>query len=759
MLEFALRYAAFDWFIFPLHLIVNGRCGCGKPDCQSPGKHPRIKWKDGATCDEYRVREYWGRWPNAGIGLACGPSGLLVADADGSKGVEALRALVASQPGSLATARARTARGVHVFYRGEGRTRSDPETKLDTRGVGGFVVLAPSPHVSGHVYRWEVEPWEKGAIAEAPAALVAYSQGGKKRGTLGEGRVGGTSTAPWTQTPSREIGASADFTMKLGGCLVDWHEVDRALACIPPDVGYDQWVHVGMALHAAGDTGERWDQWSARGEKYKDGETGQKWISFKQVPDGIGLGSLFVIAHEYGYERDMAENTGRASVSKEINGHNVLVDSSLALPESFNASPISGLADSCRFPDVSEGGKVKATCANAIEAIKGLGIACEGDRFHERYRVGGQVMEQWAGELSDAMVQIVRVLIRERFQFDPGKQHTGDALEQECLCHSYHPIKNYFDLLQWDGVKRLDTWMIRYLGAADDVFNRQVSRLSLVAAVRRVLQPGCKFDHIIVLEGPEGRGKSSAIEILAGSENFSDQSILTLDDKGQQEAVQGVWLYEIADLAGHSRAEVERVKAFVSRTTDRARPAYGRHRVDRSRTCVFFATTNDRTYLKSQTGNRRFLPAECGAIDLEGLRRDRNQLWAEALVIERADASLVLDPKLWSVAAERQESRRDHDPWDDKLEHLHKHTSCKTTKSGVHKIWSRDILDAVLQIPITQQGDVVSKRLAYALRRLGWDGPKLVRIMEEVGRGYTKTVTRPSCDVTEIDEYIQRGNS
>ncbi len=283
--------------------------------------------------------------------------------------------------------------------------------------------------------------------------------------------------------------------------------------------------------------------------------------------------------------------------------------------------------------------------------------------------------------------------------------------------------------------------MIRYLGATDDAFNRQVSRLSLIAAVRRVLQPGCKFDHIIVLEGPEGRGKSSAIEILAGSENFSDQSILTLDDKGQQEAVQGVWLYEIADLAGHSRAEVERVKAFASRTTDRARPAYGRHRVDRPRSCVFFATTNDRTYLKSQTGNRRFWMVECGAVDLEGLRRDRDQLWVEALAVARSSASLVLDPKFWDVAAERQESRRDHDPWDDKLAYVEASHATWDVVADEFRIFSQTLMDSVLGISTERQGDVMAKRLAYVMRRLGWDGPKMITVNKNKWRGYTKGAT------------------
>jgi predicted P-loop ATPase len=120
--------------------------------------------------------------------------------------------------------------------------------------------------------------------------------------------------------------------------------------------------------------------------------------------------------------------------------------------------------------------------------------------------------------------------------------------------------------------------LIDYMGAEDTALHRTFGRLLLVAAVRRVRQPGCKFDQIGVLEGPEGTGKSKALETIAGRENFSDQTILSQSDKEQQELLRGVWIYEIAELAGMRRSEVEKQKAFASRTHDRARPAYGRRR-------------------------------------------------------------------------------------------------------------------------------------------------------------------------------------
>jgi hypothetical protein len=708
MLESALRYAALGWFVFPLHSIrLDRACGCGNPDCRCAGKHPRIKWKAGASCDIQTVRGYWTKWPHAGIGCATGPSRLLVADADGPRGVMALGRIVGRPP---PTARARTRRGVHVFFRGEGGTRSDGDSQLDTRGAGGFVVLAPSPHASGFVYAWEVPP--EGGIADAPATLIAWSLEKKKRASA----IGAMPAA------IGDFGAmpADNFTTRMARALEtpdDWHEVARAIACIPADCRMDEWIRVGMALHSTGHPKARllWDRWSASGrEKYQgESETSYRWSTFK-AGGGVGIGSLFAAAQKYGYAR-RETMLPAADESRPLNGH------APALPEAIRAT-----AGSIRWPDMTEGGKIKATCANAVEAIRQLGVSCKFDQFHERFHVAGHLMESWAGELSDPMVQRMRVLIRDCHGFDPGKLHMRDALEQECLSHSYHPIKDYFNSLQWDGTPRIDTWLIRYMGANDDSFNREVGRLCLLAGVRRILQPGCKFDQIITFDAKEGTGKSTAIEIMAGRENFSDQSILDANETRQQELLQGVWLYEIADLQGHSRAEVEKVKAFASRTTDRARPAYGHFRVDKPRTCVLFATTNPNLYLTSPTGNRRFWPITTGRIDLDALRRDRDQLWAEALLRERG-ASLSLHSRLWSDAAERQESRRERDPWEDRLAHL----------TGA-QISSYDVIEIHLQIPTHQQSQWLYKRVAHVMRKNGWDGPKPIRIGQKVSQGYTR---------------------
>jgi predicted P-loop ATPase len=351
--------------------------------------------------------------------------------------------------------------------------------------------------------------------------------------------------------------------------------------------------------------------------------------------------------------------------------------------------------------------------------------------------VGGHPIDGWAGELSDAVSVILRQAIIDRFDFDPGKDHLSDAATELCLEGRFNPILDYLDGLEWDGVPRLDQWLATYLGAEDTPLNRAIGRLTLIAAVRRVRQPGCKFDFIPTLEGAEGTMKSTSIVTLAGVENFSDQTILTQSDKEQQELVRGVWLFEIADLAGMRRADVEKIKAFASRTHDRARPAYGRRRVDAPRHCIFIATTNEDEYLQSQTGNRRFWPVKTGTINIEALRRDRDQLWAEAAIAESKGETLVLPQDQWGNASTAQDERRLQDPWDDVLAGVSGRIYVnEETGDDEERLPSDELLKVYLEVQPAKAQLADTLRLKRAMRRLGWSGPKKLRFGETTKRGY-----------------------
>jgi hypothetical protein len=392
-------------------------------------------------------------------------------------------------------------------------------------------------------------------------------------------------------------------------------------------------------------------------------------------------------------------------------------------------APLAPVDPNPAWIDCNKYGSPLPTYLNTKIACRALGISFGYDKFHERRQVGGQVIIDWAGELSDNASSMIRDFICNTYKFDPGKDKVNDVVLQLCNENSYDPVLDYLGGLKWDGVKRLDTWMTTYLGAENTPLVQQIGRLALIAGVRRARQPGCKFDQIVVLEGQEGKGKSTAILVMAGEENFSDQAILDKSEREQQEACAGIWLYEIAELDGMTKAEVSKVKAFASRTHDRARPAYGRHRVDQPRRCIYFATTNETTYLKSQTGNRRFWPVLTREIDLDALRRDRDQLWAEAAAREAAGASLVLPENLWAEAGEEQDARLENDPWEEVL------AEAVVNKTRVHT----EKLFEKLNIPVKDQADFMAKRIGTIMKRLGWHkAPNPISIDGRQRRGFVK---------------------
>ena len=375
---------------------------------------------------------------------------------------------------------------------------------------------------------------------------------------------------------------------------------------------------------------------------------------------------------------------------------------------------------------------------NAYKGLLMLGLRFRHDVFHDKKFVdgGGDIVENLGPELSDAMCRALRDELIRRLVVDPGIENVQQAAERLCEANRFDPVVDYLNRLEWDGQPRLDRWLITYLGVEDTPLNRAIGRCVLIAAVRRARHPGTKFDCITVFEGPEGGGKSSVIEILAGKENFSDQTILGQTDRECQEKLKGVWFYEIADLTGMKRAEVEQVKAFASRIEDRARAAYGRFLTKQPRRCVLFATTNDDTYLKSQTGNRRFLPVRVGEIDLDALRRDRDQLMAEAAHREAKGESIGLPKELWAVAGAEQDKRLLADPWDDILADKHGQVI-----DGEERVSSWALMRIHLEIGYDRMTDWQAKRLARVMRRLGWDGPKVIWIDGRSQKGYTRPAT------------------
>jgi predicted P-loop ATPase len=229
-----------------------------------------------------------------------------------------------------------------------------------------------------------------------------------------------------------------------------------------------------------------------------------------------------------------------------------------------------------------------------------------------------------------------------------------------------------FSEFSWDGKRRIDTMLIDYFGVQDTPLARVMSRLVMIASVRRIKQPGVKYDYMIVLVGPQNKAKSFAIQVLYDQDNFTDQKLIGIDDKQLAETVRGKWAAEAADLAGMRKVESEQWKAQIGRQSDRVRPAYGRAVIEVPRVTVLWGTTNNPAFLKEAHGNRRMVPlVVTGTIDLEGLARDRDMLWAEAVLAEyKHKGDLRMPEEVWNEAVEAQRRHTEADPWEDELKNV-----------------------------------------------------------------------------------------
>ena len=269
---------------------------------------------------------------------------------------------------------------------------------------------------------------------------------------------------------------------------------------------------------------------------------------------------------------------------------------------------------------------------------------------------------------------------------------------------AFHPVQDYLTGLVWDDKNCLESFAATYLGAADTRYNAAVGRSIFLTGVARIMQPGCKSDHIPILEGEQGVGKSSLLDALF-SPWFSDD-IAELGSKDAQMQMAGTWCIEIAELAGMRRADIKKVKAFASRRIDRYRPSYGRNVIEAPRQCVCIGTTNADRYLKDETGGRRFLPLQCGHVDLAGVRRDRDQLWAEAVELYRDGAQWWLDPDELQAARVEQDERFAEDAWADDIATL----VADKDETSVGALLEQ------LGIPLERRGQVEMNRVAACLR-------------------------------------------
>jgi predicted P-loop ATPase len=255
----------------------------------------------------------------------------------------------------------------------------------------------------------------------------------------------------------------------------------------------------------------------------------------------------------------------------------------------------------------------------------------------------------------------------QREDIKAGQGDVGRAVQAAARGNPVHPVREHFDALVWDGTPRLDTWPVTYFHAEDSAYIRAVAPRYVISAVARIHEPGCKVDHVIILEGPQGKQKSEALRTLAINDDWFTDRLSHIASKDAALETAGVLIVEIAEMDALTRATSSAIKSFLTRRHDRFRPPYGKHTIRLPRQCLFAGTINPTAggYLKDPTGARRFWPVSCrGKIDLDALKRDRDQLWAEAVQRYRTGAKWWLEtPELEALAAAEQAARFKTDVW------------------------------------------------------------------------------------------------
>lgn len=318
-----------------------------------------------------------------------------------------------------------------------------------------------------------------------------------------------------------------------------------------------------------------------------------------------------------------------------------------------------------------DSGRPKSTLANLILILRNEvnEAVFKRDDFAGSEVYG--IRPPWGGddgaEIRDIDVTRMKTWFAAKFRIEPPTDKLNEAVAAVGDLNRFHPVRDYLNSLDWDGVPRIDSWIKRHMnGRAPEPYLSEISAKTLVALVSRVFEPGCKYDHVLILEGKQGYGKSTALRILT-SPWFSDATI-DVRDKDAVLALKSVWCLELGELSGMRHAEVNAMKEFITRQTDRIRLPYGKRTENFPRQCVFVGTTNDDEYLKDTTGNRRFWPVTVGKVNFDGLREERHQLWAEAVESYRLGEALYLERgEVAEQAKEEQSARQMHDVWVDRI--------------------------------------------------------------------------------------------
>jgi len=690
VVEHALAYAERGWPVFPCNL----------------NKHPltRNGFKDAST-DPTQIRTWWTQWPKAMIGVPMGrASGVFALDPDVPEkpgepdGFARWQALLAEHGAVHTHSHESPSGGLHVLFRwDEKRPVSNKEgllkgSGINVRGEGGYIIVPPSQRADGRAYSI-VEPLDYFHFADAPdwlyALLLPPQADADENVVHADFRAHGKKTGAKKSRLERYLAralneeCAAVATAGPGGRNNQLNVSAFNLGTLA-GAGYLSIDEIKERLLRAA---------TSCGLVQEDGEQ----AVLATIESGLTAG--------YDNPREIPEQEpGSGGGARRQKSHQQWRPKSEVPPEGDPR-----WIDRCLLDDNAN---PIANLANVMIALRSAPDLKDAFAYDEM--LCAPLLRFQSGEtrpVTDVDVGTLQEWLQTNGLPKIGKDTVHQAVDMRAHELAFHPVRDYLNALTWDGQPRLHGWLSQYLGAEKGPYTDGIGAMFMIAMVARIFKPGCKADYMMVLEGPQGARKSTACAILGG-EWFSDNLPDITTGKDVFQHLPGKWLIEIAEMSAMSRAEDAALKAFISRPVERYRPSYGRKEVIQPRQCVFIGTTNKSTYLRDETGGRRYWPVKVGKVDTDALSRDRDQLFAEAVKMYRAGAPWWPDDAFEQEHIKpQQEARFEADAWEEMIsEYL----------TGKSRVTIGEVARDGLHIETPRIGTADQRRIAAALERLGW---------------------------------------
>lgn len=494
----------------------------------------------------------------------------------------------------------------------------------------------------------------------------------------------------------RQLTAEAPRIEQTGPTL-QTKALEQLIAERDPDCLYDDWLKVGMAIHhetsgSAAGFGV-WDAWSAKGQKYKGpADLKVHWLSFNS-----GGGKRVVTVASL--RRESPATADEFDTIEDEPGTAIVVPKK-KVPRGLREAAALGLVK-------NGSGKPLSNAANSERMIRNhFGGMLWFDDFTQKIYI--QWPEAAPRPIQDADATRIQIMLQHMKLDTVSPRATLDAINLVARDDTRNCVVTWLESLTWDGAERLNALLPLGFGTPDELYYRVTGSNWLTAMCARAYTPGCQVDEVIVLEGPQGGGKSSALRIIGG-EWFAELTA-NPDNKDFEQQLRGIWLGEFPELHSLQRGAVERLKQFITNRVDHYRPTHARFEVDLPRRCVFAGTTNRDDWNRDDTGARRFIPVECGRLDLQWLLANREQLFAQAVAMFKQGAAWHEWPL--EIVRQKQAERSISDPWVAAIVQL-------VTDVKHKQVSVAQVLESINIMP-NRQTVSESARVANALKSLGF---------------------------------------